>query len=314
MQNVFAPRQCGNQHDECALRQVEIRHERVDAAELIAGVNKNIRPAGSGAHGAVRLRKALQRPARSGADRDDAAANGLRFVDDLRRLLRHHAKFRVHGVILNVFLLDRAEGPQTNMQRHVANAHAFGGNSLQQLLRKMQPRRRRGRTSKRSGIDRLIPLAVLQFLLDIRWQRHLPESFENLQKNALIVKLQDLVSVLNRVHDRGGKRAFAKGQLRAGACLAARTRETLPLSVAQVAQQHDLHAPAGAALAEQPRREHARVVQNKAVARVQIFGKVVKMTVLDCAGHAIQLQKARRIAPLQRRLRDQFLRQLKIKI
>ena len=83
------------------------------------------------------------------------------------------------------------------------------------------------------------------------------------------MKLHDFVAVCDRVDDRGGQLPVAKRERSAGLCLSARSGQALPLAVAKVAQQQHLDRAAGAAVAEQARREHARIVEHKAVVRAQ---------------------------------------------
>lgn len=71
------------------------------------------------------------------------------------------------------------------------------------------------------------------------------------------MKLHDLVAVGNRVDDRSGQLPVAKRERSTGLGLAAWTGQALPLAVAEVAQQQHFNCTAGAAVAEQARREHA---------------------------------------------------------
>ena len=51
VQHMLATRKCGYQHDEGALRQMEIGDQTVHGLEGIARVNENIRPFGFGLEG-----------------------------------------------------------------------------------------------------------------------------------------------------------------------------------------------------------------------------------------------------------------------
>ena len=178
----------------------------------------------------------------------------------------------------------------------------------------MQAGRRRGCAAELAGINRLIALLILQLRLDIRRQRHFAQPLKHLQEDAVIVKLHDLVAVGDCVDDRGGQLPVAKRERSAGLGLAARAGQALPLAVAEVAQQQHFDCTAGAAVAEQARREHTRIVEHKAVIRAQKLRQLVKMVVGDGAGRFIQRQQPGSIAALERRLRDELLRQVKIKI
>ena len=217
-------------------------------------------------------------------------------------------------MILDLVLLDRAERAKADVQRDIADLHTHVRDLLQQLLREVQAGCRRGGAAKLAGIDRLVALLILQLCLDVRRQRHFAQPLEHLQKDAVIVKLYDLVAVGDRIDDRGGELPVAKRERSAGLGLAARPGQALPLAVAKVAQQQHLDRTAGAAVAEQARRKHARIVEHKAVVRTQELRQLVKVMVCDSAGRFVQRQQPGGIAALERRLRDELLRQVKIKI
>ena len=143
------------------------------------------------------------------------------------------------------------------MQRDVTDLHTHVRNLLQQFLRKVQARRRRGGAAELAGINRLIALLILQLRLDIRRQRHFAQPLKHLQEDAVIVKLHDLVAVGDCVDDRGGQLPVAKRERSAGLGLAARAGQALPLAVAEVAQQQHFDCTARTPVAEQARREHA---------------------------------------------------------
>ena len=71
-----------------------------------------------------------------------------------------------------------------------------------------------------------------------------------------------------------------------------------------------LDAAARLLLREQPRRQHARVVEHDQVALAQMTHEFVEARMLDRLGFAIEHEQARLVAPSQRLLRDQFFRQI----
>ena len=89
---MLPPGQGRHQHDQRALRQVEIGDQRVNALEGIAGINEDVGPAGSGGQAAILPGKALQGTAGSGAHGDDPAAVFLGLADDAGGLLRNDAE------------------------------------------------------------------------------------------------------------------------------------------------------------------------------------------------------------------------------
>ena len=218
-------------------------------------------------------------------------------------------------VLGNVVSLDGPEGAKTDVQRDIRFPDALGGELVQKLLRKVKPCGRRGGRTVDLGIDGLIALAVLQLFLDIRRQRHFTEPFKNLEENTRIVELHKLVAVLFLSDDGRGQLAVAEGQLCAGVRLAARLGQAFPDAIALILEKQDLDGSAGRdTVAKQPRRQDTGVIHDQTVARLQKLRKIIKMPVGDLAGFAVQRHEARGVPPLQRRLRDQLLRKLIVKI
>ncbi len=113
-----------DKHDERALREMEVRDQGVDAAEAVSRIDEDIRPAGGGMKQPVLVRKALQRAAGGGAHGDDPAAVLPAAVHDRGGFLRDDAELRVHLVILDLVLLDGAEGAEPDVQRDRADGDA----------------------------------------------------------------------------------------------------------------------------------------------------------------------------------------------
>ena len=87
VQDMLAPGQSRDKHNQRALRQVEIGDKRVDALEAVAGIDENAGPAGRGLQRPVLGCEALERAAGGRADRNDAAAAAFGFIDRVRGLL-----------------------------------------------------------------------------------------------------------------------------------------------------------------------------------------------------------------------------------
>ena len=109
VQDLFPSRQRGNEHDQRALRQMKIRHERVDAFEAIVGIDKDVRPARRRLQRAVFEGEAFERAAGGRSDGYDASAVFLRFRNDTGGLLRDDAELGVNFMILDLILFDRPE-------------------------------------------------------------------------------------------------------------------------------------------------------------------------------------------------------------
>ena len=70
-----------NQHDQGAFRQMEVGNQRIDALELVTGIDEDICPAFCLADFTEEGRDTFQRPAAGSADCDDTAAVFLGFID-----------------------------------------------------------------------------------------------------------------------------------------------------------------------------------------------------------------------------------------
>ena len=270
---------------------MEVGDERVRYLEAIARIDENIRPPSAGRHGAVLRRMGFQRAAAGGANADHTPAVFPCLVDELRRLLRYHAVLAVHGVVGNLLLLHRAERAQAHMKCNVPDLYTHCLHSLQQLRCEMQPRRGRCRRAVDLGVHRLVA------------------------KDALIFEPHQPVAVRQLLHDLCRQLSVAEGHPCALPQLLSRTHKALPHVVAPVdKQQNFAGAAAGLPMPQQTRRQHPGIVQDQAVAGVQILRQVVEMPVLHRAGALVQHQQAGAVPPLQRRLGDQLLWKIKIEI
>ena len=201
------------------------------------------------------------------------------------------------------------------MKCNISNLYTYCLYSLQQLRREVQPRRRCSRRAVDLGVHRLIPLAVLQLLLDVRRQGHFAKPLQYLQEDALVLKPHQPVAVRQLIHDLRRQLPVAEGYPCALPQLLAGPHQAFPNIVALVDEQQDLARTAARhTVSQQPGRQHPGVVQDQAVAGVQILRQVVKMTVLRLPCRLVQHQQPRTVPPLQRGLGDELRRQLKIEI
>ena len=210
--------------------------------------------------------------------------------------------------------LHRAEGTKAHMQRDKGLADTLFTDLFQKLPGKMQPGGRCGGGSHLPGIDRLITLLVLQLRLDIGRQRHLAQTLQNLQENALVVELHHPVSVLPYLFHSGSQFPVAENNLIARLHFPPRLAQALPAFVSQVPQQQHLHRAAGGPVAQQPGRQHPGIVHHQAVSGVQIVDNIVKMLMGDFSGFPVQNHQPGGIPLFQWSLGNQFLRKLIPKI
>ena len=116
VQHMLAPSKRGYQHDEGALRKMEICDQAVHGLEGVTRIDENIRPSGLGLEGAVVVYQGFQGAAGGRAYADDAPAVSLRFVQHVRGFGAHHAQLRVHMMLSHFLRLYRAEGAEPYVQ------------------------------------------------------------------------------------------------------------------------------------------------------------------------------------------------------
>src|SRR3972149_1964077 len=139
---------------------MEIRKERVNHPELVAGIDEE-----AGRAFEKRLVKALtqarlQRPCRGGADRDYPAAFLFRGVYGIKCLLRDAVALLHHPVLFDPVCAHRHECPRPRVQRHMADEHAHCPYLIQNTIGKMEPCRRRCHSPNGSGKYGLISYFV----------------------------------------------------------------------------------------------------------------------------------------------------------
>ena len=86
VEDVFPGAESGNQHDQCALGQMEVGHQGIHEAELVAGIDEDAGPIAPGLHFPAGP-GAFQGPYGGGAHGDDTPAFPFGFVDGVRRFL-----------------------------------------------------------------------------------------------------------------------------------------------------------------------------------------------------------------------------------
>jgi hypothetical protein len=100
----------------------------------------------------------------------------------------------MHFVVFHIFGFDRPESPQAYVESNEAFPNASIRDFPEEFLCKMQAGGGRRRASRLSGIKPSDSVPGPAAPPDIRRQGHFPKALKNLQKNALIKKLNDLIA------------------------------------------------------------------------------------------------------------------------
>src|SRR5439155_19587031 len=138
--------------------QVEVRQQRIDAAELEAGSDEELCTAGRG--GSARER--LEHPRRRRADGEDA----LRRLDALPGLRRNLVALAMDPMLFEGRFADRPERVETDVEGDALDVEA-----REQLVCEVQAGRRCGGRAGVAGVHRLVALGILERRGDVRRQR-----------------------------------------------------------------------------------------------------------------------------------------------
>ena len=316
---MFPACQGGHQHDKRTLRQMEVGDQGIHDLEAVAWINEDIGPSGFGLHMAILFRPALQGTAGSGAHADYAPTGSFGAIDEVCRFLRNHTVLAVHIMVRDLFLLHGTEGAKAYMQGDKTNGYAPLFCLCHQFLGKVKARGRGGSRAIDPGVNGLIPFLVLKLRFDIRGQRHAAQPFQYLQEDPLVGETDKAIASLHLLDDLPGKFAVSKGDLGSGAQLLPGTYQAFPDIIAPVDQQQNLAGAPHRSVTvnpapQEPGRQNAGVIHNEAVSRIEQGRQFIKVTVLPLASYLVQHKETGAVPLLKRCLRNQFLREVKIKI
>ncbi|MNP01762.1 hypothetical protein D3C76_935890 [compost metagenome] len=184
----------------------------------------------------------------------------------------------------------RLEGPRADVQRHKRHLDAFLTQFFQQRFIKVQTGGRCRDSAWFFAVDRLIQLAVSIFIraVDIRRQRHVADSIQNIQHRAFIIKLDFKQRAVAGRHRRVDAFIIAQQQFRTrlwrfgGANMCQNT-----FVIEHTLNQHFNLAAAGFT-PKQTRRDHAGIVKDQQIARVELVEQIGESTVRQRARWPVQ--------------------------
>ena len=296
---------------------MKVGQEGVHHPERIARGDVEARRAVERTHAAVGGR-ALQRPRRRRTDRDDPAAVGSRPVHGVGHARGDDHPLRRQDVVLELLCLDRAKRARADVERELVDLDAATPERVQDAGSEMKPGGRRGDRPRRPRVDGLVALAVL------RGRRREPSDVgrERWQAVCLHQLVERTVQPLDDARTVGvdaddaqsRRRRLTDHELHADAATAPRPHQRPPAAAVDRLDEQQLdRAPAGVPRHD-PRRDHARVVDDEAVPWPQQVWKLGEPMVLEASATAIDHEEPRRVARRDGRLRDQLRRQVVVEL
>ncbi|CAM2144622.1 hypothetical protein PT2222_160105 [Paraburkholderia tropica] len=316
--NRFDARERGHQHQQRRFRQVEVRHEPVHHAELIARRDEDV---GFGLGGRERAAFALgvarggfERAHRGGAHGDHAATARARGGDLVDERLRQLIPLAVHRVIGDVFHAHRLERARADVQRERCALHALGVELREQRVVEVQARRGRGHRARILREHGLVAgfVAGVGVVRDVWRQRQTAELLD--QREAVVGEVQRV----ERLDALAHRHVEGVGQTQRGAGRRALARADLRERRARAGQALDEHLDLAAAglLAEETRLQHLGIVEHQQIAGRDARGQIRDGAVGQPGGldGIVHFQKAARAALGQGDLRDQCFGKIEIEI
>ncbi len=235
--------------------------------------------------------------------------SAARAVDGARDLSCQHHPLRRDGLLLDRVAAQRPEGRGTDMQSEGVELDPACLEPSQDLRREVQTRGGRRHRTRMARVDGLVALPVLAGWLgkarDVGrqgWQAMARQQIPN----RAVEPLEEAATVgLDAHHAQPRSLLAARHQRHAQAAPAAGTDQGKPASPGRLLQEDDLHGSlASLDSREDAGRDHARVVDDQAVARAEKRRKVGKLSIGELPPSAIDDEQTGGISPLGRRLGD----------
>ncbi len=261
--------------------------------------------------GSARRRDRLQRARCGGADGHDTP----RRLDSSQRLCRHVVRLGVNHMVARIVDGDGRERVKPDHEFHRRRRDSHRADLSQQLRREVQPG---GGRSGRLGIarvDGLITALVAESLRDVGRQRYLAEPVDE----SLRVRMHELdakrVALLAAAVHHDDWSTIVAVQCLAGLHLAAGSQQCLPHLVGFIErfEQQHFHRSAAGTREVQPRRHHFGVVHDEHVTIAQELRQVTHGRIAR-RRRALVDEQSRRVARLDRNLRDQFFRKFVVDV
>ncbi len=167
---------------------MEISNYTIHYLEFIARINKDISLARTGYNYPFFCSCRFQRSYGGSTYSNYPVSLCLCIHDELSRLPAERIILRVHYMLLNSFLLYRAESPKAHMKGNKSKVYPLLLQSRHLLFCEMESRRRSGCGTSFPIVDSLIPFAISKLFVYIGRQRSFPQLIQYFFKNSVIQK------------------------------------------------------------------------------------------------------------------------------
>jgi len=286
---------------------MKIRQQRIHGPKLVSRANKQLRLSFD-AHC-----RAFNRANASCSH----AKPPLRLLDSLRISFRNFKMLFVQSDIIEIFLSQRRKRPQSHMQRDVGNLGPGGLAFFEHCRRKVQTRgwrRGRPRMTRKNGLISL-PVGRFRCTLDIRGQRHFAKALDQVLDQCIASQTNPTLAEFALLQNLRRKFFTEENPVSPPHPFCGFGKAFPNISVFPPQQQNfNFCACSVIAPPVQPRRKHARVVQDQAVARTNALTEIPKPIVVKRLLLSRDDQHPRRAAFSRRFLCDQLARQIIIEI
>ena len=144
--------------------------------------------------------------------------------------------------------------------------------------------------------------------MDIRWQWHLTQAFQNLKEDTVVAKFYDTPTVIQFLSDSGSQAPITKTNRSTYFKTFGWLSQNFPLISLGIFQKEKFHMAVGIRLFTiETGWKHTCIIHNQGIARIKLVNDVVEVGVSHFLGYRVNDQEFRGITLLQGCLGNQFL-------
>ena len=298
----FVAGEGADEDEEAGLRQMEICEHRVDALELEAGIDEEIRLAG-----VAELVEGLDGADGGGADGHHAS----RVLELDLRVLAHFEAFEMEFVLFDGLGMERLKSAEAHVERDFG---AAGRALIENVLGEVEASRGRRDAAAFPGENGLVAFRVGRVIgtTDVGWERNVTVRLNGV---PVVIGIEpDAAFAVFETLLNNGVEAGGEFDARTGRKFASGADERSP-GVAELFGEEDLDATGVAGtVTDEAGFEDAGIVEDEKVVGVEVCGEIAKCAVLPGLRLAIEDQHAGAVALRQGMLGDQLLREVIIEL